>query len=256
MVKFLLAIVLAAMGLTAPAATEPAHVGVILMHGKWGNPPGPLAGVFKDRGYMVVSPYMPWGRTGNYSKSYVAALEQIHQTVLELRAKGARVVILGGESFGANGTLAYATLYDDVDALLLFAPGHSPQTWYRRGVTKNAVDQAREMVQQGRGDERFSFVDLNQGKSDGKSATAAIYLSYFDPDGLGNMFKSAKFVKRGLPVLCVASDAEKDFARTQIFDALPPNPLSVFLQVDAGHTDASTRAQGEAIQFVESVLKQ
>ena len=52
-------------------------VGVVLLHGKWGNPSqhiNTLATSLKEKGYIVLTPLMPWSKSRGYDVDYPAAL--------------------------------------------------------------------------------------------------------------------------------------------------------------------------------------
>lgn len=246
--------------LAAPARAAPlAHsdIGIIMMHGKWGRPPGPLAGLLGREDYQVVSPTMPWSGGRLYDTSYPAGLTELHAAVEKLRAAGARLVVVGGESFGANGTLAYQAQYGDADALILLAPGHNPGGWYRSGLIKAEVDEARALRNAGRGGERFTFTDPNQDNNRKLSATVDHYLSFFNPLGLANMGVSARRIAahgRAVPVLLVNSSNE---ARTQgrgfIWNELPAHPASVYAELSAGHSEAAEAAASLVRRFLETL---
>lgn len=238
------------------AAEPPAHkdIALILMHGKWGRPPGPLARYFEREGYTVVSPEMPWSGGRLYGTSYRAGLEEVHREVARLRAAGAKKVIVGGESFGANGALAYQAVHGDADALIVLAPGHMPGGWYRSGLTREAVDRAAAMAREGKRDERTSFTDYNQDRQRPLSTTVDAFLSFFSPSGLANMNASAKGIKQALPVLVVNSSNEvKSQGRSFIFEALPAHPKSVYLESAQDHGGAAEGSRNDAQRFVDSV---
>lgn len=242
---------------TTSFAAEPlAHkdIALILMHGKWGRPPGPLARYFEREGYVVVSPEMPWSGRRLYEIPYRAGLEEVHREVERLRAAGAKKVIVGGESFGANGALAYQAVYGDADALIVLAPGHMPGGWYRSGITRDAVDRAAALAKEGKLDERISFVDHNQVRQRSLSTTVNAFLSFFNPKGLGNMNASAKLITRALPVLVINSANEaKSQGRSFIFDALPAHPMSVYLESAQDHGGAAEGSRNDVQRFVDSV---
>ena len=53
------------------AQTESKNVGIVLLHGKWGNPTGnikPLADALRSNGYRVATPLMPWSVKRGYDK--------------------------------------------------------------------------------------------------------------------------------------------------------------------------------------------
>ena len=247
-----LVLILFAAGACAEAIPN-AQVGLVLIHGKWGSPPGPDAQLFSSNGFEVESPWMPWSKSGYYAKPYDQALAEVHDIVQKMRSSGIKRVIVGGLSFGANAALAYATQYDDADGIILFSPGHMPERFYQSGGSRESVAAARELVAEGKGDSRFNFMDPNQGKTEGRSTTASNYLSYFEPEGLGNMPLNATRLKKPIPVLCVMSQAEWKLGRDYIFSKLPPNPKSVYLEPRASHTDSPRAVESEALAFVRSV---
>lgn len=233
-----------------------AQVGLVLLHGKWATPPGPDAQFFASQGFRVESPWMPWNNQGYYGKPYTQALAELHDIVQTMRRNGMRRVILGGQSLGANAALAYATRYDDVDGLILFSPGHLVERAFDAGLTRQAVLDARTLAQTGNGSAHFDFTDFNQGRRKSTSASVDIFLSYFDPAGLANMPRSAEQLKRAIPVLCVMSKAELPLGRDYIFNKLPANPLSVYIETNASHAEAPSAVEAEALAFVRSVAAQ
>ena len=239
---------------TISFAYKPQEVGMVLLHGKWGIPPGPLANKFKDEGYQVISPSMPWSRTRNYDATYEQNIEDIHQIIQKLRNDGSKLVILGGLSFGANAVLAYLSKFQDVDGVMLFSPGHQPERFYARGLTSTSVNNARSLLQSGQGNVSFIFTDFNQGRNREMSSTVSIYLSYFDPNGLANMPKSAGLVSKSIPAFCVMSSAEQSLGKDYFFSKLPSNPLSKYIETPASHIQAPEVTYDDASSFVKSVI--
>ena len=236
-------------------AYAPEEIGFILMHGKWAAPPGPLANDLSDQGYKVVSPTMPWSHLRNYDVSYEDEVGELHKQVQELRNSGVKFVILGGHSFGANGVLAYLSKYQDVDAAMIFAPGHAPERFYHGGITKDAVDGARGLVAQGKSSDSFSFTDYNQARTKQMESTVAIYLSYYDPNGMANMPKSASTIQKSIPVLCVMSSAEQFLGKDYIFNKLPANPLGVYIESPASHMGAPEASVNDVSIFIKSIAQ-
>ena len=242
---------------SAAFAARLAHdeIGLILMHGKWGRAPGPLAPYFEREGYRVVSPEMPWSGRRYYDVPYRVGLAEVHHEVEKLRAAGAKMVFVGGESFGANGALAYQAEYGDADALVLLAPGHAPGGWYRSGETRDDVDRANALAKQGKLNERFTFTDQND-QPRRMTATVESYLSYFAPRGRGNMNVSAKRIKRPVATLVVNSAREvKVQGRAYIFDALPPHPRSLYVESPMEHGTAAEGARTDVQGFIDSLVK-
>jgi len=251
--RFLLACLLS---LCAIAHAADTGIGIVSIHGKWGRPPGPLASYLDRSGYRVTSPNMPWSGSRLYDADYDAAIEQLHQEVLRLRQDGARKVVLIGHSFGANGAIAYMTRYQDADAIVLLAPGHVAEGMYRGGRTRATVEQARQLVADNHADERLSFIDPNSGnRSRGMSTTAKIYLSYFDPDGLANMPKSAGLIPVSIPVLCVMSAEDSIFrlGHSYVFDKFKPNDKSVYIESQASHLATPDASTADVMRFLQSL---
>lgn len=226
-------------------------VGVVMLHGKWGRPGTltlPAVNAIEQQGWPVIELTMPWAGNRLYDASYESALGQIADAVKALRAKGVKRVVVAGQSFGANATLAYAGHGGDLDGMIAMAPGHAPQKSYERGTTKAAVDQAREMVAAGKGGDRLDFVDTNVGKPRNLSARADVFLSYFDPNGMGNMEISAGRIARPIPLLWVvgAQDPLNAGGHADAYDKAPAHPLNRYVTVEADHMQTAAAA-GKAI---------
>ena len=87
-------------------------IGVVVMHGKWGNPSGKtldLAWKLGQEGFLVVSPAMPWSDTRSYDKGVDDAMAEIDAAVKTLRDKGAKNIFIAGHSLGAAAVVRYGT---------------------------------------------------------------------------------------------------------------------------------------------------
>ena len=225
---------------SGPAAAADKEVGVVLLHGKWAAGPGkilPLARELERRGFQVATPTMPWSRDREYDVPYPQALEEISAAVKQLRDKGVQHIIIGGQSTGANAALAYAASGKPVDALILLSPGHTPYAGKMRTAVESSVGKAADMIKAGAGGERASFTDVNQGRSKQVATSASSYFSYFDPQGLAAMPKSAAAIPKAIPIFMAvgSSDGMSTIAREAIFARAPSHPKSVFSVVNADH---------------------
>ena len=139
------------------AATEN-KVGVVLLHGKWGNPSqhiNTLATSLKENGYIVLTPLMPWSKSRGYDIDYPAALGIIENNIQELRKKGAKVIVVAGHSMGANASIAYAACgHEIIDAVIAIAPGHTPDLYKYHINIESSLNKATEMIKSGQGGER------------------------------------------------------------------------------------------------------
>jgi len=112
-----------------PVFAAPSEVGVVLMHGKWGSPQSmsALARELESKGYLVSNAEMAWSGRRLYDVDYPTALKEIEQEVQQLRAKGAKRVVVAGQSMGSNAAVAYASSGFDLDGLVVLSPGHFPE---------------------------------------------------------------------------------------------------------------------------------
>jgi hypothetical protein len=133
--------------------------------------------------------------------------------------------------------MSYAARGGDVDAIALVAPGHAPETYMNFQVTRESIQEARRMVAAGQADTRRDFNDLNQGRALQVRMTAKDFLSYFDPASDAEMSVTAPRIPQQTPVLWVIGDADPMLGRGRgyVFDKLPVNPKSQYLQVSANH---------------------
>ena len=86
-------------------------------------------------------------------------------------------------------------------------------------------------------------------------STVAIYLSYYDPNGMANMPKSASSIQKSIPVLCVMSSAEQFLGKDYIFNKLPANPLGVYIESPASHMGAPEASVNDVSIFIKSIAQ-
>jgi pimeloyl-ACP methyl ester carboxylesterase len=244
--------------LAAPAAFAGSEdLGVVLLHGKGGSPSGyvaELAAALQGKGYLVSTPTMPWSQERIYDATFEQAMAEIDREVDALRQKGAKLVVVAGHSLGANAALGYAASRDRAGGIIALAPAHSPelQTFSRR--VGSSVSRAKAMVQAGKGREKERFSDLNQGELSEVSATAEVYLSWFDPEGRAVMPRSAASFKLPTPLLFIVGSGERTApAKDYIFDKAPPHAKSKFVSVNAGHFTVPTAAIPEVVAWLRGL---
>ncbi len=106
------------------------RIGVVLMHGKWGDPGRNIDGLaraLRAQDVLVATPLMPWGRGRDYDADYPRALREIDDEVAKLKEQGARTIVIAGHSFGANAAFAYAASGREISGLIALGPGHTPE---------------------------------------------------------------------------------------------------------------------------------
>jgi len=233
-------------------------VGIVLLHGKWDRPPTHitvLVHVLESKGFKVDTPTMPWSGLRNYDADYPAALAEIEASAKILRKKGAKRIIIGGHSFGANAAIAYAASGREVDGIMAIAPGHTPDQGRFRNAVQNSFAKAKKMVIEGKSDEMAGFDDFNQGKTKDIRTTAKIYLSYFDPEGMGSMPLSAARIPRPIPFLWVIETSNGLLAKGEdyAFNKVPKHPGNRYFVIDSDHLNTPTAAAGQIVEWVSSL---
>ncbi len=244
---------LALLVLAAPAAWG--MDGVVLLHGKNGMPDrfiANLAAELERAGYMVERPEMPWSRQRGFNAGYEQAMAEIDAAVARLKERGAARVAVGGHSLGGNAALGYAARRPNLWALIVLAPGHTPELNAQR--LAGSLAKAREMAAAGRGREKAGFTDVNMGKEFTLTTTPDIFLSYNDPSGPAVMPSNAAAISRPLPILWVVGERDKltrpaDYA----FAKAPAHPASRYLVVPADHTEVPDTAAEAVLEWLQGL---
>lgn len=248
----LFTLLLAVAAMTSHAA--PSDVGIVLMHGKWGNPKSmmQLSGALTARGYRVSTPEMAWSGRRLYDMDYPAALKEVEKEVKQLRAKGVKRVVVAGQSLGSNAAVAYAASGMDLDALVILAPGHFPERYIKNPAMKTSLARAGAMVAANQGTEAENFEDLNQGKRRQIHIAAATYVSYFDPKGPGAMTNSIRKLAKPLPVLLAIGTQDPFFAESNaFFDSAPAHPGSHYVALEGDHVGLPNLVTAEMLKWLE-----
>ncbi len=240
-----------------PVRAAPSEVGVVLMHGKWGSPQSmqPLARDLESQGYRVSNAEMAWSGRRLYDVEYAAALKEVEAQVKQLRAKGAKRVVVGGQSMGANAAVAYASSGFDLDGLVVMAPGHFPE----RGMgtrLRPSLDRAKSMVAANRGAEAESFEDLNQGRQRSMRMAAGTYVSYFDPDGLGASTKNITKLSRPVPILLVIGTQDSFYPESRaMFDSAPAHAGSRYVALETDHFSMPKVVARELLKWLDTLAQ-
>lgn len=258
------------MCLTPMLCSAGEKIGVVLMHGKNpGDPDDPslssLVGKMNKAGMIVLVPNMPWSRQRYIDVPWGTAMDEIDNHVRKLRAEGATKIVLAGHSMGCPAAMGFAANRKGVDAIVLLAPGHSPQLYYlglpqapsRSWVVKESIDKAREMVASQRGDEaNVPFPDINQGRRVQVWTTPRIFLSYFEPNSDAEMSVTAARIPPAVPVLWVIGDGDSliKLGRDYVFNKLPPNPHSKYLEISANHLSTPAKAADQVVEWINTAL--
>jgi dienelactone hydrolase len=239
------------------AQSDLSEFGVVLMHGKGGAPGalvGSTAASLRAAGAKVIMPEMPWSRARSYDATYEQAMAEIDRAVAQLKSQGAKKIVVGGQSFGANAAIGYGARRDGLAAVVALAPGHVPERTFFAQRVAPSVAKAKQLIAEGKGDAAGTFSDQNQGKTFDVRATAKVYVSYFDPNGPAPMPKNAAAMKP-VPFLWVIGREDSLFAagRDYAFNRAPKHPKSKYLEVNARHENTADVAKGEVVAWLKSL---
>jgi len=234
---------------TVTMAGERAEVGVVVLHGKWGTPTGltsGLANYLSHEGFLVATPEMAWSDKRQYDSGVDGMLAELDKAAEELRAKGAKKIVLAGHSQGAAAGLYYAS-QRSINGVVLIAAGGHPQSKVFMPHYEKSVNEAKTLVAQDKGDALVSFNDLNTGnRSRNMRTSARILLDYFDPEGPFNTFHNAEKTKPGTAVLVVIPVRETEGLKKMadsVKKKFPGEVKASQIEVDADHLGAPDAAK-------------
>jgi pimeloyl-ACP methyl ester carboxylesterase len=248
---------LAAFAVASPlAAASLRGMGVVFLHGKgvWpGAFDGGIPSALEAEGAKVVSPEMPWSLRRMYGATYEQAMAEIDAAVATLKARGATRIVVIGHSLGANAALGYAAQRHSVVAVVALAPGHLPETPEMRSRTQSAIAEARQLVAGGH-QEKHTWPDMVQGVPTFATATPAVYLSWFDPNGPAVIPRNVAALN-GIPLLWVVGNFDPISSRgpQYAFSRAAKNPANRYVQVLATHLTTSLMARGQVVEWLKSL---
>jgi pimeloyl-ACP methyl ester carboxylesterase len=255
----LLILLLLVLGVGAPADAQD-RIGVIFLHGKQGSPQqtqglGVITSSLESAGAKVVAPSMPWSAGGwdNVKVTLEQVFAQLDAQAAALRSQGAGRLVVGGHSLGADVALAFAVARGNLAGLVMAAPGHQPGGAYRNNASiRAAVDRARALVEQGRGNDAFSGPDSNQGTSFTVSTTAAAYYSWMNPQGLAAMEVQAPRLPATTPLFLVIGRKDPFFERAEklVYRPAAKNPYRKYVVVEADHVQTPFAAAKQISDWI------
>lgn len=235
-------------------------IGLVLMHGKSGtasdsSPVGELADYLRINDIIVITPNMPWHRERILDKSYEDSMLEIDEVVNVLKSKGAKKIIIGGHSMGANAAAGYGSTRDGLAGILTIAPGHIPEVnGYQKRIDHD-WQRAQAMVDAGKGKEVAEFKDRNQGSQSEIEVKAEVYLSWFDPEGSAVMPDNVSALKPNTPLMWVVGTDDRMFERGEeyAFSEAPEHPKNSYTVVDGGHRDTPVIAKEQILKWLKSL---
>ncbi len=117
-----------------------------------------------------------------------------------------------------------------------------------------SIQKAREMVASGRGAESAEFEDSNQGRERVIRTSAAVYVSYFDPEGLAAMRKNAQKIARPVPVFLAIGMLDPYFGASKtLFASLPAHSASRRVERASDHLHLAADAAPALIEWLDAL---
>lgn len=249
------------LGILLPFATfgEPGSIGVVIMHGKGGGPDkhvADLASGLERQGFLVANLDMPWSGRRDYDVAVSGAESEVSAALDGLRKRGAKTVFVSGHSQGGVFAFYYGGSHK-VDGLIAIAPGGNVAAANFREKLGEAVELARKLVAEGKGEEKVRLRDFEGSKGLFPVVTTpTIYLTWFDPEGAMNQMRSIAKLPAGLPVLLIAPTQDYPGLRQVkqlTFDALPKTPHTRLYEPDASHLQSPSASLKEIAGWMTSV---
>lgn len=267
----LLLLLVGLVGFAAPVlAQAPQQIGVVLLHGKLGQPMGfgrggsggpsaQLIAQLSNAGYLVVEPEMCWSATRRFDRSYTDCFADIDAAIAGLKARGATAFVVGGLSLGGNVAIGYGASHPGLLGIIGLSPADDPQRKAKNPQFAASIAKARDLSAQGKGDVKASFDDRNTGPGGSYSmtleTTPRIFLSFADENSPANI--PASVAKLTMPLLWVAGDKDpsQSTGRAYAFDKAPPNPLNRYVTVSATHLEVPNAAAPAVLAWLAALRK-
>jgi pimeloyl-ACP methyl ester carboxylesterase len=248
--NLLLNLLIIALGLSAQAGES---VGIVLMHGKNGQPGSmqALVDALEAAGYRVDRPEMCWSRRRIYDLPYLECLRDVEAAVERLQRRGAAEIIVGGQSLGANAALAFAARRDGLTGVIAMAPAHNPAQISKRPAIARSLTEARGLIGAGKGDVPAAFADVNVGHEFSVRTTPNIYLSFFAPDGPAVIPANAARVH--VPLMWIAGDSDPTQLGPDYAFARARNPGNRYVTVSADHLGTPAASSSAILSWLREL---
>lgn len=243
---------------SSAAARAGSDVGIVMLHGLQGMPGQPITlrfeNALRSAGYLVETPEMCWSRNRIYDAPYADCLKEIDTVIGKLKAAGATRIVIAGMSMGGNAVLGYAAGHPGLAGVIALAPAADPLQTSHNPQVHQSIEQARQMVAAGHGNDRATFNGVNTGGAITVTTSAAIYLSFADPDGPAAFTRGLPKITE--PVLWAAGTYDKTQANADAsFATLPANPMNLLVHVSSGHVATPDLAIGDALGWLKQLLR-
>ena len=243
----------------ANAQIDAKQIGIVVMHGSGGKPTGyvfELATTLAGKGYLVANLEMPWSGRRAADVTAEEGAEELSQAITQLQKKGAKAIFLAGHSFGGTFALYYAGI-NLVDGVIAIAPGGVDSDFYQSKIA-NSLNHARQLIAEGRGDQKENFANYENSRGDYTTLTPAkAYVSWYSKDSVMNATQAFKQLRPDVPVLYIVPTNDYPFlrrAKAARWTQLPPNPKNELYEPIASHLEAPTVSINEIIRWINMIV--
>jgi len=244
----------------ANAQIDAKQIGIVVMHGSGGKPTGyvyELATTLAGKGYQVANLEMPWSGRRAADVTAEEGVEELSQAITQLQKKGAKAIFLAGHSFGGTFALYYASV-NLVDGVIAIAPGGVDSDFYQSKIA-NSMAHARQLIADGRGDQKEEFANYENSRGDYTTLTPAkAYVSWYSKDSVMNTSNAFKRVRPDIPVLYIVPTNDYPFlrrAKAERWAQLPPNPKNELYEPNTSHLEAPTASINEIVKWINMAVK-
>jgi esterase/lipase len=248
---FLLTLCLA---FSASARSE--TIGVVMMHGKTSTPAqfDALADQVSAAGFPVERPEMCWSRARIYDRTYLDCLLDADKAATALKAHGADAIVILGMSLGGNGALGFGARRPGLKGVIALAPASDPDRLRQRPPIAQSLAKAQALIAAGKGDDRTTFNDLNNGREFTVATTPKIYVSFFGKDTPGDMAENAAHLIAPLLIVSGTADAtQRDIGA--VFARAPRDPRNAHVIVNSDHIGTPDASVAAVLAFLKSLSR-
>jgi esterase/lipase len=208
-------------------------------------------------GILIEAPMCAWSKLRKYDLTVDEALRKcITPRIERLKKRGAEKIVILGKSLGANMAIRAGAIFDGITGIVAMGPGHRPAKPYMAGKHTADVAHALNKIKDGKGDEKYEYLDINQGEEMQISISAKSYYSFFSPDGNAVMGLNAPKMKNKTPLMWIAGDSDVITTNgdgRRIFDTAPKHPRSKYIEVSGGHGDVGENGADKIVEWIKSL---
>jgi hypothetical protein len=132
------------------------------------------------------------------------------------------------------------------------APASEPERLRRRPAVAHSVATAAAMVAAGKGDEKRTFTDLNNGDEFAVTATPVIFLSFVGEKSPADMPANAAHLTAPLLIVSGTNDRSQDDIGA-VFAHAPHNPKSVRVMIGSDHIGTPNASIATVVKWLKSL---